>query len=116
MADITNAQAKRTRDAEKAMGMPRHQGDGGPIGRRQTPPLGVDSFQVFAMEYLTVDQVARVLHVHRQRVAEWASLEDDPMPFRIFPGMQKGAFISRDDLIDWVDRNSIPLAEKGRGR
>ena len=51
MADITNAQAKRTRDAERAMGMPRHQGDGGPIGRRQTPPLGVDSFQVFAIVF-----------------------------------------------------------------
>ena len=65
---------------------------------------GVKEEQVF--------KVAKMLHVHHSRVKEWATRTDDPLPFRIFPGMRRGAFISREDLYAWLSENTVLASGK----
>ena len=72
----------------------------------------VDSVEVRVVEYYSMLEVAKMLHVHHSRVKEWATRTDDPLPFRIFPGMRRGAFISREDLYAWLSENTVLFSEQ----
>ena len=38
--------------------------------------------------------------------------DDDPIPFRCFPNSQRGAFIHKDDLRQWIVRNTVLLHDE----
>lgn len=49
-------------------------------------------------EYLTIPEVARLLHRRTTVIREYATRREDPLPFRIFEDQGKGPLIHRDDL------------------
>lgn len=61
-------------------------------------------------EYYSLAETARLLHVHVRRIRELATRREDPLPFRRFPGQQRGAFIHREDLRTWLERNTEGIA------
>ena len=61
-------------------------------------------------EYYSISEAARVLHVHCQRIRELTARREDPLPFRRFPGQQRGGFIHREDLRAWLERNTEQLS------
>lgn len=65
------------------------------------------ALRVVEAQFFSMDDVARMLHVHRQKVREWAMDEEDPMPFVMLPHMTKGAFITLEGLQSWVDRRAV---------
>ena len=67
-------------------------------------------------EYLTVADVCALLHVNHHKVEDWIYRPCDPMPFRCFPGSQRGSYIHRDDLEDWFRRNTILLRDERANR
>ena len=66
-------------------------------------------------EYYTIAQTCQMLHITTRRINAYMDREDDPMPFRLFPDSKRGAFIHKDDLRDWIMRNTV-LARDGRSR
>lgn len=63
-------------------------------------------------EYYSISEAARLLHVHCQRIRELTERREDPLPFRRFPGQQRGAFIHREDLRAWLERNTEQLSAR----
>ena len=75
-------------------------------------------------EYLTIPEVARLLHRRTTVIREYATRREDPLPFRIFEDQGKdplpfrifedqgkGPLIHRDDLRDWWVRNTVVYGE-----
>lgn len=73
--------------------------------------VGGYQVQVCVEEYYSMAETARLLHVHVRRIRELAARRDDPIPFRCFPGQQRGGFVHHDDLRDWIERNTVLLSE-----
>lgn len=67
---------------------------------------------VMNQEYYSIQEAARVLHVSPRRIRECIDRRDDPMPFRCFPGQQRGAVVHRDDLRNWINRNLVLLRDE----
>lgn len=65
-------------------------------------------------DYLSIKQVSKMLRVRASSVREWASRPEDPLPFRCFPNRQRNAFIHRQELWEWLQRNSVLLREAKR--
>ena len=65
-----------------------------------------------AEEYFSISQTCQLLRINARRVREFVARDEDPMPFRCFPGQQRGAFIHRDDLRDWLTRNTVTLHDE----
>jgi hypothetical protein len=66
-----------------------------------------------AEEYFSISQTCQLLRINARRVREFVARDEDPMPFRCFPGQQRGAFIHEDDLREWLTRNTVmPHGEK----
>ena len=59
-----------------------------------------------AAEYFTIMQTCQLLRVSVNRIRAYIERDDDPMPFRCFPGQTKGYFIHKDDLREWLMRNT----------
>ena len=62
-------------------------------------------------EYLTIPEVARLLHRRTTVIREYATRREDPLPFRIFEDQGKGPLIHRDDLREWWVRNTVIYGE-----
>ena len=62
-------------------------------------------------EYYTIREVARLLGVDVKRIRSLASRPDDPMPFRCFKGQRRNGFIYREDLISWIEENTVLLVD-----
>ena len=65
-----------------------------------------------AEEYFSISQTCQLLRINARRIREYVARDEDPMPFRCFPGQQRGAFIHRDDLRDWLTRNTVTLHDE----
>lgn len=59
--------------------------------------------------YYIAEEVANELHISVNRVRELAKRKSDPISFRLLFVSERGMFVSRDELIEWVERNSRPL-------
>lgn len=81
------------------------------LGGGRDPFAGV--IRVDAMAYYTIEQVAKVLHVRQSKVRALARRPDDPIPFAVVDSCSV-PLVSRDELLDWVERNSVPLVEAKR--
>lgn len=57
------------------------------------------------MEYYTVEDLKRMLHVSRDRISRWQEREEDPLPVFYLPDRFRGGVIQRDDLYRWLIRN-----------
>ena len=57
--------------------------------------------------YLTVEEVATMLHRRTTIIREYMMRPEDPMPFRIFADQERGPLINKDDLNDWWMRNTV---------
>jgi hypothetical protein len=62
-----------------------------------------------AEEYFTITQTCQLLRVSVNRIRSYIDRDEDPMPFRCFPGQTKGYFIHKDDLREWLMRNTVRL-------
>ena len=62
-------------------------------------------------EYLTVADVCALLHVNHHKVEDWIYRPCDPMPFRCFPGSQRGSYIHRDDVEPLGAVDSLELGD-----
>lgn len=69
------------------------------------------TFWMRSDEYYTIRDVSRLLHISPDTVKELANRDDDPLPMRIFPDKQRGAFIHKDDLREWISRSTILLRD-----
>lgn len=77
------------------------------IARREKVPIPVQ-------DYYSVDEVAALLRISRNRVYDLAKECEDPLPLRCFPTGWRGPFASREELREWVSRNTV-LARERRG-
>ena len=78
------------------------------LGGDRDPFAGV--VRVDAMAYYTIEQVAKVLHVRQSKVRALARRPEDPIPFAVVDSCSV-PLVSRGELLEWVERNSVPLAE-----
>jgi|GEM_PF-4070400 len=81
------------------------------LGGGRDPFAGV--FRVDAMTYYTIEQVAKVLHMRQSKVRVLARRTEDPLPFVVVDTCSV-PLIAKDVLLEWVARNSVPLAEAKR--
>ena len=58
-------------------------------------------------EYYTIAQTCEMLRLTSRRINAYMEREEDPMPFRLFPDRKRGAFIHKDDLREWLMRNTV---------
>ena len=65
-----------------------------------------------AEEYFSITQTCQLLRINARRIRQYVAQDDDPMPFRCFPGQQRGAFIHKDDLRAWLERNTVMLHDE----
>ena len=65
-----------------------------------------------AEEYFTITQTCQLLRISVNRVRSYIERDDDPMPFRCFPGQTKGFFIHKDDLREWLMRNTVMVHDE----
>ncbi len=65
-----------------------------------------------AAEYFTIMQTCQLLRVSVNRIRAYIERDDDPMPFRCFPGQTKGYFIHKDDLREWLMRNTVMVHDE----
>ena len=65
-----------------------------------------------AAEYFTIMQTCQLLRVSVNRIRAYIERDDDPMPFRCFPGQTKGFFIHKDDLREWLMRNTVMVHDE----
>ena len=63
-------------------------------------------------EYYTIAQTCQMLHITTRRINAYMDREEDPMPFRCFPGQTKGYFIHKDDLREWLMRNTVMVHDE----
>lgn len=75
------------------------------IGRREKVPIPVQ-------DYYSVDEVAALLRISRNRVYDLAKEREDPLPLRCFPTGWRGSFASREELREWVSRNTVLVRER----
>ena len=81
------------------------------LGGVRDPFAGV--VRVDAMAYYTIEQVAKLLHVRQSKVRALARRAKDPLPFAVVDTCSV-PLIAKDALFEWVERNSVPLAEAKR--
>ena len=60
----------------------------------------------------SISQTCHLLRISVNRVRALVERDDDPMPFRCFPNSQRGAFIHKDDLRQWIVRNTVLLHDE----
>ena len=65
-----------------------------------------------AEEYFNINQTCQLLRINARRSWQYVAQDDDPMPFRCFPGQQRGAFIHKDDLREWLMRNTVMVHDE----
>ena len=65
-----------------------------------------------AEEYFSIAQTCQLPRINARRIRQFVAQDDDPMPFRCFPGQQRGAFIHKDDLREWLQRNTVMLHDE----
>lgn len=75
------------------------------IARREKVPIPVQG-------YYSVDVVAALLRISRNRVYDLAKEREDPLPLRCFPTGWRGSFASREELREWVSRNTVLVRER----
>lgn len=71
-------------------------------GPRPVPP----------QDYYSSEEVMRMLRISKQRLYAYAAREVDPLPLRTFPGVKRGAIADRDELREWVMRNTVLVRER----
>ena len=65
-----------------------------------------------AEEYFSITQTCQLLRINVNRIRAYIERDDDPMPFRCFPGQTKGYFIHKDDLREWLMRNTVMVHDE----
>ncbi|MBQ9021924.1 MAG: helix-turn-helix domain-containing protein [Eggerthellaceae bacterium] len=63
-------------------------------------------------EYYSAHEVACLLQISKDKVYDLARLPGDPLPLRVLRGHARGSLIHRDDLREWMERNSVLFAER----
>jgi hypothetical protein len=63
---------------------------------------------VFPKDAYTVNEVARLLCISRNRVMGYATRPRDPLPLRRWKNGTRGNFVLRDELIEWLRENTVP--------
>lgn len=48
----------------------------------------------------------------RSRIYEYAARAADPLPLRYVDGMERGGVVVVDELLAWLDRNSVAYNER----
>lgn len=71
---------------------------------------------VIPQDVYSVDEVARLLHISPDRVRSFAKRDNDPLPIRHFKGGARGSLVLRDELIDWLVKNTVSAVEEARNR
>jgi hypothetical protein len=61
-------------------------------------------------DFYSVNDTAGLLQISVNTVYELASRRKDPLPFRRLMGRRRGMFITRNELSEWVKRNSALVA------
>lgn len=71
--------------------------------------IGLDSTYaiVFKTEFLTMAEVARLLHRRVDSIRKMAAEGEDPIPFRIFRNQSKGPLVHRLEFFLWWQRNTV---------
>lgn len=68
-------------------------------------------------DFYTIADVAALLCTSENRVREFASRRDDPLPLRRLRNRKRGTSITRMELQEWVTRNSVLVnCEKARAQ
>lgn len=63
--------------------------------------------------FITASEIRDQMHVGKERVYEWASREDDPLPLRYAAdGPSKSGVAVVSELVEWWHRNSVPYSER----
>ena len=75
------------------------------IVRREKVPIPVQ-------DYYSVDEVAALLRISRNRLYDLAKEREDPLPLRCFPTGWRGSFASCEELREWVSRNTVLVRER----
>ena len=65
-----------------------------------------------AEEYFTITQTCQLLRVSVNRIRSYIDRDEDPMPFRCFPGQTKGYFIHKDDLRERHMQNTVMVHDE----
>ena len=76
------------------------------IGEGKSMPLSPIYVWAITEEYFSINQTCQLLRINARRIRQYVA-QDDSMPFRCFPGQQRGAFIYKDDLRAWLKRNTV---------
>jgi hypothetical protein len=63
---------------------------------------------VFPKDAYTVNEVARLLCISRNRVMGYANRPRNPLPLRRWENGARGSFVLRDELIEWLRENTVP--------
>lgn len=63
---------------------------------------------VFPKDAYTVNEVARLLCISRNRVMGYATRPRNPLPLRRWENGARGSFVLRDELIEWLRQNTMP--------
>lgn len=71
---------------------------------------------VIPQDVYSVGEVARLLHISPDRVRSFAKRDNHPLPIRHFKGGARGSFVLRDELIDWLVKNTISAVDEARER
>lgn len=82
------------------------------IDEGKSTPLSPIYVWAIAEEYFSIAQTCQLLRINARRIRQFVAQDDDPMPFRCFPGQQRGAFIHKDDLREWLQRNTVMLHDE----
>lgn len=75
------------------------------IGRREKVPIPVQ-------DYCSVDEVAFLLRISRNHVYDLVKEREDPLPLRCFPTGWRSSFAAREELREWVARNTVLVKER----
>ena len=73
---------------------------------------GIPVIWTIEEEYYSISQTGHLLRISVNRVRARVERDEDPIPFRCFPNSQRGAFIHKDDLRQWIIRNTVLLHDE----
>lgn len=82
------------------------------IDEGKSTPLSPIYVWAIAEEYFSIAQTCQLLRINARRIRQFVAQENDPMPFRCFPGQTKGYFIHKDDLREWLMRNTVMVHDE----
>lgn len=66
---------------------------------------------MLSQEVYSSNEVAQLLHISLKRVYRYASRPRDPLPLRKWPNGGSESFVLRDEFIEWLRNNTLPIRD-----